>query len=143
MIVLDAGVAVWALAPGPMDTTWLFSKWAETTLCAPDIWLPEVISAIRGLEFVGDLTRSEAEQAIMDIFLLDVQTFPTNEALALASLSWARRLHQRRAYDALYVALAERLGGDFWSADKRLVQALRQIGVTWVHWVGEAFSPSG
>ncbi len=140
MIVLDAGVAVWTLAPGPTDTSRLFEQWAEQALWAPEIWLPEVISVLRGLEFAGMLTRSETEQAIADAFLLDVQVFPTDETLALASLAWARRLQQRRAYDGLYVALAERLNAPLWTTDRRLVHSLQKLGVAWAHWVGESLA---
>jgi predicted nucleic acid-binding protein len=36
------------------------------------------------------------------------------------------------ATDAHYLALAERLGVDLWTADARLVKALQPFGVDWV-----------
>jgi len=54
-----------------------------------------------------------------------------------SSLTWAERLGQSKAYDAQYAALAERLGAELWSADQRLVHALKEQGVTWAHWIGE------
>ncbi len=137
MVVIDASIAVWAVAPGPVDVDPLLEAWVEHALVAPEIWLPEAVSALRALAFAGELTTAEASQAVEDLFLLQVQIAPTDVALALDAMAWTERLGQRRAYDAFYVALAQRLGVDFWSADRRLVNRLRQLGVTWTHWVGE------
>jgi predicted nucleic acid-binding protein len=137
VIVVDASITVWAVLPGPLDTTFLFQSWGKQTLWAPEIWLPEVISAIQALTFSGRFTEREAAQAASDVFLLDVQIFPTDEQLAQDALRWARRLQQRRAYDAFYVALAQRLDAPFWSADKRLINSLHQMGASWAHWAGE------
>jgi len=35
------------------------------------------------------------------------------------------------------MAVAEQMGLPLWTADQRLVNGTRQIGVTWVHWIGE------
>jgi len=59
-----------------------------------------------------------------------------------AVLEWAGRLNQSRAYDAFYMALAEELGAEFWTADQRLARAAQQAGVTWTHWIGEAADSS-
>lgn len=55
-----------------------------------------------------------------------------------SALEWAERLGQARTYDAQYLALAEHLGSVFWTADQRLVNRARQLGVEWVRWVGES-----
>ena len=136
-LVVDASLVLWAVLPSPIDTLPLFEAWEEKTLLAPDIWLPEVISSIRYMVYGNYLTEKEGMQAIEDVFMLGVETCQTDKQLALRSLTWAGRLEQRRAYDALYVALAEDRQADFWSADKRLVNALRALGIAWVHWVGE------
>jgi predicted nucleic acid-binding protein len=70
--------------------------------------------------------------------MIEVQTQPIDLSLCRAALNWASRLQQRRAYDALYLALAERMQTEFWTADKRLANAAQQLGVTWVHWIGES-----
>ena len=138
LLVVDASVILWAVIPGPIDTLPLFESWRESSLWAPDLWLPEVTSGIRSLVYGGYLDEREAKQAVEDVFLLGIQTFPADQALALRALAWAGRLQQRRAYDAFYVALAEQLDASFWSADKRLVNGLRALGVSWAHGVEEA-----
>ena len=50
------------------------------------------------------------------------------------ALDLAERFAFQAAYDAHYLALAEWLGGEFWTADGRLVQAV-QAGLPWVHLV--------
>jgi len=40
--------------------------------------------------------------------------------------TWTRRLNRAVAYDSFYLALAERLDCDFWTADRRLVNAASQ-----------------
>ncbi len=52
-------------------------------------------------------------------------------------LMMSERLGQARTYEAQYLALAEKLGVEFWTADQRLVNGARRIGMSWVRWVGE------
>jgi predicted nucleic acid-binding protein len=137
VLVIDASVILWAVLPGPVDTLPLFESWQDAFLLAPGIWLPEAISTIRYLVYGGNLNKDEARQAVEDVFSLGVETSPADIFLAQRALTWAERLQQRRAYDAFYVALADQLQASFWSADKRLVNGLRALGVSWAHWVGE------
>ncbi len=52
------------------------------------------------------------------------------------ALALALRYAQPQAYDAHYLALAESLNCEFWTADERLYRALRGE-LTWVRWLGE------
>jgi predicted nucleic acid-binding protein len=79
----------------------------------------------------------QANTAIDDLFLLEVETQPLDISLCKAALEWATRLQQSRAYDAFYLALAERLQAEFWTADRRLANGAQQLGVKWVRWIGE------
>jgi predicted nucleic acid-binding protein len=49
---------------------------------------------------------------------------------------WAERLGQMTTYDAQYLALSERLGAPFWTADRKLYRRCKDIGVGWVNLVG-------
>jgi len=80
---------------------------------------------------------AQGRAALEDIFALQVQILPITEAIGRSAFDWAERLNQARAYDALYLALAESLPAELWTADRRLVDRARQIGVTWVRWIGE------
>jgi predicted nucleic acid-binding protein len=57
--------------------------------------------------------------------------------LRQAALSWATRLHQKAACDGFYLAAAEQLGAELWTADQALANNARQLGASWVHWMGE------
>ena len=54
-----------------------------------------------------------------------------------AALDWADKLRQSKAYDAAYLALAESLNAEFWTADQRLVNATRALNIDWVKWIGD------
>jgi hypothetical protein len=46
--------------------------------------------------------------------------------------SWRRPLSLPAAYDAHYLALAERVGAEFWTTDRRLANKVREA-LPWVH----------
>ncbi len=63
-------------------------------------------------------------------------TFYEDDALLLATYELAEAFNRPRAYDAQYLALAERLDCSFWTADERLFNAVRGAFPR-VRWVGE------
>jgi predicted nucleic acid-binding protein len=44
-------------------------------------------------------------------------------------LAWTRRLNRAAAYDSFYLAVAESLGCELWTADQRLSKA---VDLPWV-----------
>jgi len=112
----------------------------NATLIAPILLEYEMISALRKLTLTGTLTTEEAIEAAESFLVLRVKTLVPTVALHQAALRWAGRLQQSVAYDAQYLALAEQLNAPFWTADRRLVNGAQQVGVTWVHWIGEVDS---
>jgi len=64
-----------------------------------------------------------------------MEYFACDISMSRAALTWAARLGQSKAYDGFYLALAERLGADLWTADERLLNRMRQLGVAWVRWL--------
>jgi predicted nucleic acid-binding protein len=62
-------------------------------------------------------------------------------ALSTRALELADRFGLSATYDAHYLALAEREGCEYWTADERLWNSVRaQLG--WVRWLGE-YSAAG
>lgn len=143
-LVIDASLAVWAVLPSMqdegVDTLAALVKWRAEgrQLVAPMLWLAEATSTIRHATFLKRLSELKGQEAVSKIFALEIETIPADESLCQAALNWATRLQQVRAYDAFYLALAERLQTEFWTADKRLANAAQQLGVNWVHWIGES-----
>lgn len=142
-LVVDASISVWAVLPvlqdKNADAAVRFVEWGEIgfTLVAPSWWAAECTTAIRRAVFNKVINESRARQAVSDLFALEIEIVPIDIQLCESALEWAARLKQSRAYDSFYLALAQRLGIDFWTADKRLANAAQQLGLSWVRWVGE------
>jgi predicted nucleic acid-binding protein len=102
-------------------------------LCAPSLWLYELTSALAKASRFEALTGEEAHQALEQAYALGVRLFPPDATQARAALVWTLRLKRAAAYDSFYLALAESLGCDLWTADRHLANA---AGVPWVHAIG-------
>ncbi len=139
-LVIDAGIALVIVLPHPYRPYGqrFWQNWLTTPrpLLAPSLWVAEVTSGLRRAVWERILTHKEAEEALEATLRLPI-SLVADADLALSALTWAQRLGQRRAYDAFYVALAEARQAEFWTTDKRLVNALRQHGLGWAHWIGE------
>lgn len=142
-LVIDSNVGIWTVLPvlqaKDVDAPGRVLTWLRqgVNLVAPGWWVVECVSGIRMSLYAKRITTEQAHMAIDDLFLLEVETQPLDISLCKSALGWATRLQQARAYDAFYIALAERLQAEFWTADRRLANAAQQLGVNWVHWIGE------
>ena len=88
--------------------------------------MPVVVDANLLLALVLPLPYSD--HVMLGLDSLPVRSVPTDPDLRRSALSWAERLGQFAAYDSFYVALAERLGCEVWTADRRLANAAAAIG---------------
>jgi len=111
----------------------LWQGWlgSQAELHAPHLWIAETLSVLRRMAFIGYPTTEQIRQAADLILQLPVR-LADDRALEDA-LTWAERLGQKRMHDALYVALAARLEGEFWTTDQRLFHRARQLGLDWIH----------
>lgn len=136
-VVIDANVAI-ALAialPYSASATQQMKLWQDngTELFVPMLWGYEVITVMRKTVVAGMITADDASKALDLIFKLNIQLIPLTAQFYQATFEWAARLNQSQAYDAAYLALAEQLGAEFWTADKRLADRAQQLKVGWVH----------
>ena len=84
------------------------------------------------------MSPDEAEDVLRTIHGLRVEIINEDEELSLRALELAGKLGQSKAYDAFYLALAEKLVAEFWTADERLFNRCRKdLKLSWVHWIGE------
>ncbi len=121
MPVLDAAVVVDALVTvGPAGDRSRSELRGLNELQAPAILAAEVTSALRGLERSGALSPVRAVTALDEILSMRVITYPFGP---FARRIWELR-HNMTTYHAWYVALAEWLGTEFVTADKRLAGAV-------------------
>lgn len=102
----------------------LWRTWHETDIrpAAPTLLFYEVSNALRRYVVHGTLLPEDADEGLEAALALGIQLFGDPDlhrrALRLASV-----LELPAAYDAHYLALAERLNAEFWTADRRLFLA--------------------
>lgn len=138
-VVIDASLAVFSVLNTPQSP--LAARAMEHLAlsgfqpCAPGLWWYEVTSVIHRYYFGEQISDSTAHAALnlltvgMGVQLVDAPVH--------AAFDWASRLGQKAAYDGFYLAAAEKLSAQLWTADQALNNNTRQIGITWVHWMGD------
>ncbi len=140
-VVVDANVIVALVLPLSYSATSseLVSAWkqADRSLLAPQLLQYEVASALRRAVAEGWLTTESAIGALGAIENLGIDLRPPTSELQALSLQWADRLSRTSTYDTHYLALANHERLDFFTADKRLHNAARRIGLNWVNLVEE------
>ena len=118
-IVFDGSALVALLSDSGDDGHWAESLLADDTAAGPELVLAETMNILRRLERTGDLSRFEAASAYRDLLKLDIELYPF---VPLAERVWALR-HNLTSYDAWYVAVAEELGCQLATLDRRLSRA--------------------
>jgi predicted nucleic acid-binding protein len=118
-VVVDASVVVAALVDGGRDGAWAESLLAAEDLVAPHLMPVEVANILRRASMARDLSADVAALAHRDLLELRVGLF--------AYEPFAMRVWDLRdtvtAYDAWYVALAETLGIELATLDRKLARA--------------------
>jgi len=135
-VVIDANIAVALLVERPWSAL-AEQKMLEWTsrnirLCVPALWPSEVMSALRKAIYQGQMDQDDALKLASAVETWNVQVYVPDAALNRSALIWAQRLEQMVAYDAQYLALAERLNADFYTADKKLFNRCQEIGIPFV-----------
>jgi len=135
-VVIDANIAVALLVERPWSAL-AEQKMLEWTsrnirLCVPALWPSEIMSALRKAIYQGQMDQDDALKLASAVETWNVQVYVPDAALNRSALIWAQRLEQMVAYDAQYLALAERLNADFYTADKKLFNRCQEIGIPFV-----------
>ena len=101
---------------------------------SPPLWAYEVTSVIRNKVHRDKITSDEGEEAFAIIHKLGVRLIVPPD---LHKRAWemAKKLNRPAAYDAHYLALAQTLDCEFWTADERLYNAIKDQ-LPWVRWLG-------
>jgi predicted nucleic acid-binding protein len=135
-VVVDANVMMALAIPLPYTDQAVaqHKRWQEdgVTLYAPLLWEYEFVSALRKGVALGVLLEEQVASAITHVFALDIESVSPEPGDHGDAIRWAARLGYVVAYDAQYLALAERMGADFWTADRRLATRARETGADWV-----------
>jgi len=138
-VVLDANIAIAMIVPGPYSPAARrqFLAWHESAdnLFVPSLWGYEVLSGLRKAICAKAIAPAVAMAGLQELLNLQIELVAPTLALYQGALVWAERLGQLVAYDASYLALAERLEAPFWTADRRLAHRCEQLGTSWVHYL--------
>ncbi len=139
MICVDASVAIkWILVEEYSEAALDLSATAVEAgeaIVAPQLLLFEVTNVLRQRMRRRGLTLSEARY-LLSVFLRRPMSLRSPPGLHEQALAIADTYGLPAAYDAHYVGLAQMLGCDFWTDDRRLLRALAGR-LPFVRWIGD------
>jgi len=139
--VIDSNIMVFSAIDtdqSPLaEALWRKLKKDSTAVYAPRLWVSEVTSGIHKYLFAKVITPEYADTAILSALKINIKFLDETPELCLSASHWATRLNQMAAYDGFYLAAAESLDAPLWTGDKRLVNTAMQLGLSWVHWMGD------
>ena len=140
MIGVDASLAVkWILEEVHGDRAralYLATVGAGQSIVAPPLLPIEVTNILRQrMRVANGITHVEAARLLTDFlaFAIEIRNF---NGLHHRALALADTYGLPAAYDAHYVAVAERLGCELWTDDQRLLRTLAGR-LPFVRWIGE------
>lgn len=142
--VLDSGVLLATVQVESLTTyaTALVNHLAEqgSEIVAPALLQYELIAVIRKWVYRELTTPQQAETALNTLLRYPVFTVVDNTLLRRA-YELAAVYNRPTAYDAQYLAVAERFQCDFWTADERLYNAVKDEFPR-IYWLGNFESAS-
>ena len=134
-ICVDASLAIKLVSPEPGrdQVLVLWEGWLKegAILVAPYLFCYEVTSVLWRKAVRGIWTHEEARAAVEAALDLGVRLMDA-PGLSLQAFDIAARFRRPAAYDAHYLALAEVLGCNFWTADRKLYNAVQEQ-LSYVH----------
>ena len=127
VVVVDASLALkWTVVEQDSDIALdMLREWErdDARPTVPSWFSCELANVLFRLRVRGELTMAAA-QANHDAVMQFVTVSDDNPEDARRAMEIAEQTGQKAVYDAQYVALAERLGCELWTADDRFVRAV-------------------
>jgi predicted nucleic acid-binding protein len=137
-VVVDSNILIaFGLSDEPLHTqanqilaTW---KAAGTPLAAPRLFRSEITAVVRKVVYQQRITHKQGREMLVRLLSYPVE-FHEDDALLKSAYELAEEYNRPRAYDAQYLALAQRLSCEFWTADERLFNAVKDRfpGIRWL-----------
>jgi len=103
-------------------------------IAAPILFRYEIVAVMRKSVYRGMVTVEEAAKGRDFLFAYSVH-FMIDSDLLKRAYELATQFNRPTAYDSQYLAVAERLGCEFWTADEKLYNVAGK-DLTWVKWLG-------
>ena len=138
-VVLDANILIaFGLSDEPLHTQahQILSAWrtSETSLVAPRLFRSEITAVIRKAVYQERITHEQGRKMLAQFLVYPVE-FHEDNVLLKTAYELAETFNRPRAYDAQYLALAQRLSCEFWTANERLFNAIHNDFLN-IHWPG-------
>ena len=138
-VCVDANIIV-ALVTTEAQSKKVLALWTEWMskdyrIVAPVLLRYEVTSAIRRKVYRGILKPEDARRILGEFLSLDVELVDSPN-LTWRAFDLAARFNRPTTYDTHYLALAEMMGCEFWTADERLYNAVKD-GFPLIRWLGD------
>ena len=138
-VVVDASLAFkWLVSEENSDLAHSISRsWANNGIqaAAPYLMPVEVANALHRRVVRGELTVEDAVR-LLEYLLASGIELRDEPNLHARALQLSSQLHQGAIYDAHYLALADILGCEYWTADERFYRAAVPTARN-VRWIGE------
>ena len=142
-VVVDASLAVkWLVEEDDSDKAHAaLESWVarDVTRIAPYLLPFEVANALHRRVLRGELNVGDGIRMISRLLTSRLELHQPPE-LHVRALQLASQLNQNAAYDAHYLALAESIGCELWTADDRFYRAASP-SLDNVRWLGEFVAP--
>jgi len=122
----------------------LLANWQHTQigLIAPALLAFAVTATLRRYVHFKRLTPAQGDKAFEQFLQMNIWLSHQNGIFPLA-WQMAKQFHRPTAYDTAYLALAQLVHSEFWTADEKLYNSVKKK-LSWVKWVGSvALSSAG
>lgn len=142
-VVVDSNILVaFGLSDEPLHTqaNQILATWtsAEITLAAPRLFRSEITAVVRKVVYQQRITHEQGRGMLTRLLSYPVE-FHEDDSLLKSAYELAEQYNRPRAYDAQYLALSQRLSCEFWTADERLFNAVKDR-FPGIRWLGNATS---
>jgi len=139
IVCVDASFVLRLLLGGPgserAENLWEQWEHDEFRSMAPGLIYFQITNALHRLSVASTISVEEAEQFLGLALELDIDIV-SEPFLHRSALSIARKCNLKSTYDAHYLALAQDLDADLWTADRRLVNTVAKT-FPWIRFLGD------
>jgi predicted nucleic acid-binding protein len=138
LVVIDASLVIKAILPNPNLDVYqqVISELFKARWVVPALWTYEVTNTITKSVHFKQLTQQEGKLVLQSVLDLPVQLIPPDIDQSLLAFRWSLKMQRASVYDCYYLAIAEALNAEFWTADKKLFHALDKHQLPWLHLAG-------
>lgn len=103
----------------------------------PSTWLAESSTILRKAATTGKIREEDARVILTMLPNLHIQIITPNPALLDAAFTMAGRLGIEDGFSVQYLALAEHLHAEFWTANRKLYEPLKEYHFDWIRFCPE------